>query len=121
MTNSNELEPKEEILPNESESLLNRKKIPEEIEKVKFNKLTPIDSSPMHIYKEGLDFAFENNDIRNIAITGPYGAGKTSLINSYKKLNPNKVFKHISLAHFQPEEDIEETGIEKKSRRRRKS
>lgn len=113
MTNSNELEPKEEILPNESESLLNRKKIPEEIEKVKFNKLTPIDSSPMHIYKEGLDFAFENNDIRNIAITGPYGAGKTSLINSYKKLNPNKVFKHISLAHFQPEEDIEETGIEK--------
>lgn len=113
MADSKESILKEGIITNESDSQSNEKEIPEEIEEIKFNKLTPIDSSPMHIYKEGLDFVFANNDIRNIAITGPYGAGKTSLINSYKKLNPNKVFKHISLAHFHPEKEFEETSVEK--------
>ncbi|MFZ7132411.1 MAG: hypothetical protein ACOWWR_08650 [Eubacteriales bacterium] len=34
-------------------------------------------------YREALDFAFDNNNITNFSITGPYGSGKSSLIRSY--------------------------------------
>lgn len=115
MTNSKELESNERIPANGSDSTLNEVENVEEKSKVEFKKLTPIDHTPMHIYKEGLDFIFAHNDLRNIAITGPYGAGKTSLIKSYKKLNSNKVFKYISLAHFKPEKEFEEKDATEKS------
>ena len=35
------------------------------------------------IYTEALDFALERNDIKNIAITGVYGAGKSSVLKTY--------------------------------------
>lgn len=66
---------------------------------IKFEKLTPIQNYDLNIYEDGLNFIFENKDIKNAAITGPYGAGKTSLIETFKKTS-NKSFIHISLAHF---------------------
>ncbi|WMT80803.1 hypothetical protein [Terrisporobacter mayombei] len=38
--------------------------------KIHFEKLTPIKDVELKTYKEALDFVFENNEIRNIAITG---------------------------------------------------
>lgn len=35
------------------------------------------------IYTEALDFAFNNKEIRNIAITGVYGAGKSTVWKTY--------------------------------------
>lgn len=72
-------------------------------EQIEFQKLTPIQDYELNIYENGLNFVFENKDIKNVAVTGPYGAGKTSLIETYKKKSPTKNFIHISLAHFNSE------------------
>lgn len=71
--------------------------------KFHFEKLAPIDTADIDVYEEAIDFAFENGDIRNIAISGAYGSGKSSLLASYKKKHPDKAFIHISLAHFEPD------------------
>lgn len=52
--------------------------------KSKFNALTPeILETNNPIYTEALDYAFSNDDIKNIAITGIYGAGKSSVWRTY--------------------------------------
>ncbi len=66
-----------------------------------FQKLTPTDTVKMEVYEEAFKYIFENADIRNVAIAGPYSAGKSSLLESYKKKHNNKKFLHISLAHFE--------------------
>lgn len=68
--------------------------------KIIFQKLTPIDNVDMKVYEEALNYVFKNNDIKNVAISGPYSAGKSSLLESYKKKHSDKKFLHISLAHF---------------------
>lgn len=76
-------------------------------EKIVFQKLTPISDAELGVYEKALDFVFENSDVTNIAITGPYGSGKTSIIESYKEqckrkgFERNKNFLHISFAHFE--------------------
>jgi hypothetical protein len=65
-----------------------------------FQKLTPIADADLTIYKKALDFVFDNTDIKNVAITGPYSSGKSSVIESYKNENRKMRFLHISLAHF---------------------
>ena len=59
--------------------------------KNKFNALTSeVLDENNKIYTEALDYAFGNNDIKNIAITGIYGAGKSTVWNTYvnkSKLN----------------------------------
>lgn len=53
-------------------------------EKSKFNALTPeVLNENKQIYTEALDYAFGNSDIKNIAITGVYGAGKSTVWNTY--------------------------------------
>lgn len=53
-------------------------------EKLKFNALTPeVLTENKQIYTEALDYAFGNSDIKNIAITGIYGAGKSTVWNTY--------------------------------------
>lgn len=66
-----------------------------------FEKLTPINNSDISIYEKAIDFVFENDDIKNVAISGAYGAGKSSVLASYKAKHKEKKFLHISLAHFQ--------------------
>ncbi|GHT10333.1 hypothetical protein FACS1894170_02270 [Planctomycetales bacterium] len=68
--------------------------------KLKFQKLTPIDDVALDAYREALDYVFNNNDIRNVAITGSYGAGKSSVLETYIR-NSKHRFLHISLAHFE--------------------
>ncbi|EHL19961.1 hypothetical protein HMPREF9628_01134 [Peptoanaerobacter stomatis] len=55
-----------------------------EEQKNKFNALTPeVLNENKQIYTEALDYAFDNSDIKNIAITGIYGAGKSTVWNTY--------------------------------------
>lgn len=70
---------------------------------IKFEKLTPIDSAELGIYEQALDKVFADKEIRNVAISGPYGSGKSSILNTYKKLHSNLKFIHISLAHYESE------------------
>ena len=77
-----------------------------------FQKLTPIDNVELGIYEKALDFVFNNDDIKNIAICGPYCSGKSSVLESYKKKRPRIKFLHISLAHFDEITDyIEKDGV----------
>lgn len=72
-----------------------------------FEKLTLNDNVNIDVYEEALNFAFSSSDIRNIAISGAYGAGKSSVLASYKKKHSEKSFIHISLAHFKDEQSSE--------------
>ena len=65
-----------------------------------FTPLCPIsDIEDLGIYKDALDFALSNEEVRNIALSGAYGSGKSSILATYEK-QTNKKFLHISLAHF---------------------
>ena len=71
-----------------------------EIRKTIFNSLTPdILDENKKVYTEALEFAFKNDDIRNIAITGVYGAGKSTVWNTYREYKVKKLgetsFKNI--------------------------
>nr|WP_321451469.1 hypothetical protein [uncultured Carboxylicivirga sp.] len=52
--------------------------------------------------------------IKNIAISGPYGSGKTSIIQSFKKHYPEFNYLDISLAYFTDEQIDEHGNIKKK-------
>lgn len=65
-----------------------------------FGKLTPVDDADISVYENAINYVFKNEDIKNVAISGAYGAGKSSLLASYKKKNSEHKFMHISLAHF---------------------
>lgn len=66
-----------------------------------FWSLTPKDDLNLQIYERAIDYAFKKKDIHNVAISGAYGAGKSSVIASYKKQHRRLKFMHISLAHYQ--------------------
>lgn len=56
----------------------------EDVKHNKFNALTPeVLEENEQIYTEALDYAFSNSSIKNIAITGIYGAGKSTVWNTY--------------------------------------
>lgn len=68
----------------------------------KFHTLTPIDSADLGIYESALDFVFSEKNVKNVAVSGAYGAGKSTIVESYKKEKQlEERFLHISLAHFQ--------------------
>lgn len=68
----------------------------------KFNKLTPeILKENKKIYTKALNYAFNENDIKNIAITGIYGAGKTSVWRTYIKEKNLKNIITVSLGKYE--------------------
>ena len=57
-----------------------------------FNSLTPdILQENKKVYTDALEFAFKNKNIRNIAITGVYGAGKSTVWNTYREYKTKKI------------------------------
>ncbi len=69
----------------------------------KYSDLAPIENiSNGKEYLNALHWAIQNKRIKNIALTGPYGSGKSSIINTYLKHHPIIKSKHlrISMATF---------------------
>ena len=79
--------------------------------KYKFERLTPIDNMDLDVYEDALNYVFENSDIKNVAISGAYSAGKSSVLASYKKKHEKLRFLHISLAHFQSPNEKDEIEV----------
>lgn len=75
-----------------------------------FERLTPINDIELKVYEDAINYVFENQAIKNVAISGAYSAGKSSVLESYKKKHSKLQFLHISLAHFQSPDLEEETG-----------
>lgn len=76
--------------------------------KYRFERLTPIDNIDLDVYEDAIDYVFDNPDVKNVAISGAYSAGKSSVLASYKKKHSDLRFLHISLAHFKsPDQDDE--------------
>ena len=76
--------------------------------KYQFERLTPIDNMDLDVYEDAIDYVFDNSDVKNVAISGAYSAGKSSVLASYEKKHSDKNFLHISLAHFQSPNEKEE-------------
>lgn len=71
------------------------------IQKNKFEALTPIDNAKgKKIYFTALKEALLNEDIKNIALTGTYGSGKSSIIKTFQKKYEEYIYLNISLASF---------------------
>ncbi len=67
-----------------------------------FQKLTLYEKTDLEGYEQSLDFVLkhDNDDLRNVALTGNYGPGKSSIIRSYAENRKNLSFIYVSLAHF---------------------
>lgn len=73
--------------------------------RAKFVDLAPTSKADKDgIYSEALEFATTNPDVSNIALTGPYGSGKSSVIKSFLRTYRGNALQ-ISLAAFLPEAD----------------
>ena len=71
----------------------------------KFVDLAPTDEADKAgVYCEAILFATNNPKVSNIALTVPYGSGKSSIIQSFLKKYRRPAL-HISLAAFVPETD----------------
>ena len=57
----------------------------------------------MQGYEQSLNFVFQNGneDINNIAITGNYDSGKSSVIRSYVESHRDLSFIYVSLSYFE--------------------
>lgn len=76
----------------------------------KFFSLTPETlNENKKIYIEALDFAFSNNSIKNIAVTGIYGAGKSTVWNTYvEQKNINNIIT-VSLGKYEDYDEKKDT------------
>jgi len=79
----------------------------------KFRDLAPSQNAEGILeYSEAIDFALASSRIKNIAITGPYGSGKSSIIRTYEETHKkdSHKFLNISLATFTDEEFEEKSA-----------
>lgn len=70
-----------------------------------FQFLTPSKSAEkVEVYMNSLNEALQEEDVKNIAISGSYGAGKSSFIITFEDKNPQYNFLDVSLATFKKED-----------------
>lgn len=68
---------------------------------IRFRNLTPNAHVDLQYYRAALDHVFSSDELRNVALSGAYGSGKSSIIRSYENIHQERTFIHISLAHFE--------------------
>lgn len=71
--------------------------------------LTPVvDKEDLHYYTDRLKIAIDNPEIRNIAICGNYGSGKSSIINTFKDtFLKDYNYLNVSLAGFKESKHLD--------------
>ncbi|RFC38212.1 MAG: hypothetical protein DID89_2727548418 [Candidatus Nitrotoga sp. CP45] len=75
-----------------------------------YDDLTPIDKADEdRNYSEALIWALKNPSVKNIAITGPYGSGKSSVLRTFEKGHKEYSYLNISLGAFKDDLQIEGT------------
>ncbi|WP_424349117.1 hypothetical protein ACPBEH_10335 [Latilactobacillus sp. 5-91] len=81
--------------------------------------LRSVNDRNLGVYKTALDLALEDKKNFNIALSGSYGSGKSSIIESYKNYDDVKYrFLHISLAQYEsPESGTSDEGKDTNSQR----
>lgn len=67
-----------------------------------------------NIYFEALEYAINRHDVLNIALTGPYGSGKSSVIKSFLIKHPSLRALQLSLASFSAELESPAKTLNKK-------
>lgn len=80
------------------------------MDKVSFTSLTPeaLETNES-IYNSALDEAFNNDSIKNIAITGIYGSGKSTVWETYKKERKLKNVITVSLGKYDDDSCLSES------------
>jgi len=84
---------------------------------IPFNSLSPVSDPDNHkFYCNSLEWALSNRkekDIKNIALSGTYGSGKSSILKTFQEINNNENLKflNISLATFKEEVEGREKTI----------
>ncbi|UXN03242.1 hypothetical protein [Bartonella sp. HY406] len=73
------------------------------------------------VYSNALNCAVNDREVFNIALTGPYGSGKSSIIKAFLKKYPKMQVLQISLASFLPEAESINTEETKDSKNRPKN
>ncbi len=88
-----------------------RRRLPEE---QGLETLTPVrlDATQSERYEREMVLAMTDPHVRNIAITGGYGAGKSSLIRTFKENHRGFTYASVSLATFRKEGIITESADE---------
>lgn len=75
--------------------------------KMNIDLMIPADDVDLKGYEDLLDLAFRTPDVKNVAVTGIFGAGKSSILNTYQKKRPGKKILFISLANIKATEKKE--------------
>lgn len=70
---------------------------------IPFEHLAPLDTANDSEVFKALDYALSQDCIHNIAVTGNYGSGKSSVLNTYIRKRKKHKFLNISLATFAEE------------------
>jgi hypothetical protein len=84
------------------------------LEDLTANLIDEKNSDQIETYLDALQFAVSNKNVINIALTGGFGTGKSTIINEFCKKNRGNEYLHISLANFKDEKSDEkliETSI----------
>jgi hypothetical protein len=66
----------------------------------KYFSLSPLTNINNSVYFDALNEKLNDNSIKNIAIIGPYGSGKSSVIDSYILADTKNKYLRVSLANF---------------------
>lgn len=79
--------------------------------KIKFHHLSPENAENYDLYSDAFDNAFKDEQITNIAVTGPYASGKSSIIQACKEQYGDDKFITLSLTNFNNNETDLQSNI----------
>src|SRR5882757_2158734 len=85
---------------------------PDTDESLGFDDLAPVDEAEQSdAYIKALKWALDNPRVRNIAVTGPYGSGKSSMLQTFmKRYWDDFHYLNVSLASFKEDTNVLETA-----------